>query len=1481
MSNKIPPLLSKSNSYEDWVKKVNIWSRITSLNKVEQGGAILLTLEGDAENAVLELSEDEIVSEDGFTLVKGCLDKLFKKNETLQKFEALDHFETYRRPSDVCINDFIIEFDKRLNRTRKLGTQISDDLLAYRMIKNANLSEQDEKVVKATTTLKYNDVKDKLKSIFGDVGTSTSGGLSDIKSEDVFENDTESTLYTRGKFGNRGFSRGRGRGQLSKRGKTVSYKKSKDGKNPLDPEGNFTQCFTCKSIYHWTPQCPHKTKSTDSDDDHCDQNCSLVTQEIVMLQSHLGNESKIDQLVSETWNSAVLDCGATKTVAGKVWFDNYCDILSDEDKSKIKVENSKSYYRFGDGKRVGSLKNVIIPAVIGKHVVSIDVDIVDENIPLLLSKQSMKNANMKIDFSNDTVNIFNQNMKLCLTESGHYAVPLTIPGQLMQKVESNSKTNFTLKLLHCTNDHEKALKLHAQFAHPTSDKLLKLINSAGKEWANNNNLKKEIKLVTEQCNTCKIFKRPPPRPVVGLPMSSTFNECVAMDIKFFEGKMILHLIDHVTRLSAASRVSSKNPEVVLKSILKNWIVIHGTPLKFLSDNCGEFANEEFINLCEQFNITVKRTAAESPWSNGLVERHNLVIAEMLKKVLHDTDCDFDLGLSWCINAKNSLENVQGYSPFQLSSGQNPRLPAVLSNRPPAYDSSFCSKLIRDNLNALHRAREAFIESERSERISRALSHNIRTSNGTKFVCGDVVYYKRDKIRQWKGPGVVIGQDGQQVLVKHGSTYVRVHPCRLILKGTDSQLSQTNLSNSSLVTHKDINKECQSRTSSNLSLASDDDNDISVIDDDENVSNETEENQQTSSNIDSRLDSDTVPNEHSLQRKLIKDSFIKVRLQGEDDWKKVKLVNRAGKAKGIYKNSWNTENVDTGEANYFDLDRVEWEFDTPSSIEENQASEVTQDCLFSTVYTAEEFKLNDKEATFEDCLFSNGLTSEGLNKILLSEECFYNNILKSTCEDTVLDAKLKEIESWRTNNVFEEVPNCGQKTMSVRWVISPKIVEGKMSTKARLCARGFEETVLNRTDSPTCSREGMRIALSLISSYHWTLNSIDIKTAFLQGNAIDRNVYLKPPCEVKTNKLWKLKKCVYGLSDAPRKCFLKLKFELEKLDAVMCKFDSGLFYFHKNNKLEGVISCHVDDILWGGTDDFRENVIHKLHNVLQIGSENSKAFNYVGMEVSQDEDKSIIVRQDNYIRNMVPIKLTPTQLANTDKTLMETERSQLRSIIGQLNWIACITRPDISFDVSQASSNVKNATIRDIVSINKIVKRVKNKDSFIKFSPLDLKSIHLKSFSDSSFNNLIDGASQGGHILFVCDDQDNCCPIEWRSNRVKRVVRSILAAETLACADCIESDIYISHMITEILGLDSPIDIMTLTDSKSLYDNVNNNKLVNSKLLRVDMRVIQENVEKNNIQLRWTRKENNLSDPLVKNSASPNALLETLKSGKLF
>ena len=60
---------------------------------------------------------------------------------------------------------------------------------------------------------------------------------------------------------------------------------------------------------------------------------------------------------------------------------------------------------------------------------------------------------------------------------------------------------------------------------------------------------------------------------------------------------------------------------------------------------------------------------------------------------------------------------------------------------------------------------------------------------------------------------------------------------------------------------------------------------------------------------------------------------------------------------------------------------------------------------------------------------------------------------------------------------------------------------------------------------------------------WSVNSIDIKAAFLQSESIGRDVFLIPPAEAKCDKdvLWKLEKCVYGLNDAARNWYFTLAF----------------------------------------------------------------------------------------------------------------------------------------------------------------------------------------------------------------------------------------------------------------------------------------------------------------------------------------------------
>ena len=57
----------------------------------------------------------------------------------------------------------------------------------------------------------------------------------------------------------------------------------------------------------------------------------------------------------------------------------------------------------------------------------------------------------------------------------------------------------------------------------------------------------------------------------------------------------------------------------------------------------------------------------------------------------------------------------------------------------------------------------FIKAESSERIKRALSHNVRTYCEESYNSGDKVFYKRRAVKGWKGPATVLGKERNFVL----------------------------------------------------------------------------------------------------------------------------------------------------------------------------------------------------------------------------------------------------------------------------------------------------------------------------------------------------------------------------------------------------------------------------------------------------------------------------------------------------------------------------------------------------------------------------------------------------------------------------------------------------------------------------------------------------------------------------------------------
>ena len=530
-----------------------------------------------------------------------------------------------------------------------------------------------------------------------------------------------------------------------------------------------------------------------------------------------------------------------------------------------------------------------------------------------------------------------------------------------------------------------------------------------------------------------------------------------------------------------------------------------------------------------------------------------------------------------------------------------------------------------------------------------------------------------------------------------------------------------------------------------------------------------------------------------------------------------IINRAGKATGKYSNAYNIRRDDNGECECVDLDR-----------------------------DVDNWRLIDND---EEVL------------ILLNS----NEVYK---------AKVSEIDNWNNNDVYNEVLDEGQNTISVKWVVTEKLKDGNSIIKARLVARGFEEnTETINTYSPTCHKESFRLALAIIAANNWKCHSIDIKAAFLQGHKIDRDIYLKPPKEFYKGFLWKLNKTVYGLNDAARAWYLRVKSELINLGLNVCSLDQAIFYWHHNEKLEGIICLHVDDFCWAGNEIFKYTVVDKIGKLFLVGSTcDDTNFKYIGLDIKQNEE-NITLDQLKYVSSIDYLKLKDDK--DKQRILGENEKHNFKSLIGQLNWVATQTRPDVLFDVSDLSSKYNNAKVEDCSQANKVFKNILNDNVIIKFpKSLNLSRICLEGYSDASFANLINSGSQSGYIIYLTDGV-NKCPLLWQSRRIKRVVRSTLAAETMALIECAEASVYLGYIINEILLKNkNKIKINCFVDNKSLVDTISSQKLTDDRHLRINMACLNDLILKENVVVHWVQSGEHLANCLTKHGVSSRNIISS-------
>ena len=172
-----------------------------------------------------------------------------------------------------------------------------------------------------------------------------------------------------------------------------------------------------------------------------------------------------------------------------------------------------------------------------------------------------------------------------------------------------------------------------QAGHPGRDKTLVMARHKY-YWPR---MRADITSHVSQCLSCSETKgNTHIAPILGYPTPDSPFDTVAIDLlqlpRSRQGSTyVLVCVDHFSRFVILAPLPNKSAPYVAHALVSHLLCPYTTPSVLLSDNGLELKYEVLKNICNQYNIKQTFITAYHPASNGLVERTNRKILEILRR----------------------------------------------------------------------------------------------------------------------------------------------------------------------------------------------------------------------------------------------------------------------------------------------------------------------------------------------------------------------------------------------------------------------------------------------------------------------------------------------------------------------------------------------------------------------------------------------------------------------------------------------------------------------------------------------------------------------------------------------------------------------------------------------------------------------------------------------------------------------------------
>ena len=312
-----------------------------------------------------------------------------------------------------------------------------------------------------------------------------------------------------------------------------------------------------------------------------------------------------------------------------------------------------------------------------------------------------------------------------------------------------------------------------------------------------------------------------------------------------------------------------------------------------------------------------------------------------------------------------------------------------------------------------------------------------------------------------------------------------------------------------------------------------------------------------------------------------------------------------------------------------------------------------------------------------------------------------------------EAEDAELKGFLDLDVFEEVSTARKKPVTSKFVYDVKVDENGWINrfKARLVAQGYSQQQgidFSETYSPVGSFTSFRLLMAIAASRGIQPRAFDFRQAFLQGQ-LEEEIYLVPPVG---DKVWRLKKAIYGLKQASRVFYQLLSTHLIGQGWVRCPIDGGLW-----RKGSSLLCMHVDDMLIVPSDQqVSEDLFQSLSSRFDI-KDLGIASRYLKINITFDGGETYIDQSD-YITDLLrQYGMLDSKAVATPATLTEdgdghwNDIKTYREVVGKLNYLTSHTRPDIGYAVSIVGAAANLPKEKDWRRVKRILRQASEAEDY--------------------------------------------------------------------------------------------------------------------------------------------------------------------------